>query len=184
MPGARVASGRRVALRTIECEDVDFLQRGYANPEIRYPIGNPIRNREAVEPPDSEEPGDSFLVCQDNEDAGPGSSDDGDVRRLGTVTVDDVDYRRPELAYWLAPEVHGQGYGSEAVSLAIDHVFRSYDHPAVGAQAYAFNDASRGLLSSLGFEEEGRIRKDRFIDGRYVDTVLYGLLREDWLDRD
>jgi len=37
---------------------------------------------------------------------------------------------------------------------------------------------------SLGFTEEGRIRKDRFIDGEYVDTVQYGLLRREWRERE
>jgi RimJ/RimL family protein N-acetyltransferase len=38
------------------------------------------------------------------------------------------------------------------------------------------------LLDSLGFTEEGRIRRDMFVDGAYRDTVLYGLLREAWDD--
>nr|WP_256548157.1 hypothetical protein [Natronosalvus rutilus] len=42
MPGARITSGERVTLRTVEREDVPFLQRAFANPEIRYPIGNPL----------------------------------------------------------------------------------------------------------------------------------------------
>ncbi|MBP1986709.1 RimJ/RimL family protein N-acetyltransferase [Halolamina salifodinae] len=37
-------------------------------------------------------------------------------------------------------------------------------------------------MDSPGFEQEGRIRRDRFIDGEYVDTVKYGLLREAWLE--
>ncbi|HMB50636.1 MAG TPA: GNAT family protein, partial [Natronoarchaeum rubrum] len=70
----------------------------------------------------------------------------------------------------------------EALSLVVDYLFRTYDAPAVGAGVFAFNDASRGLLESLGFEEEGRVRKDRFIDGAYRDRIVYGLLREDWRD--
>lgn len=85
--------------------------------------------------------------------------------------------------YWLVPEVHGDGYGKEALSLVIDYVFRVYDRPAVGAGVYGFNEASRGLLDSLGFSEGGRTRKDRFVDGEYVDTIQYGLLRKEWRER-
>lgn len=183
MPGARVTRGERVTLRTIEREDVPFLQRAFANPGIRYPIGNPVRNRESIDVSDDERGTDRFLVCLDGADAAPGKPDEGDVRRLGSVSVEDAHYRRPELGYWLVPEVHGEGYGTEAVSLVVDYVFRTYDLPAVGAIVYEFNDASRGLLESLGFSEEGRIRKDRFIDGEYVDTIQYGLLRREWRDR-
>lgn len=178
MPGARVSQGERVTLRTVESEDAAFCQRASANPEIRVPLGTPLRRRgemDAIIDAD----GDQFLVCLDSDDAGPGTPDD-ETTPIGWVGIEEMSYRRPELVYWLAPEHHGEGYGKEMVSLAIDYVFATYNHPAVGAGAYDFNDASRGLLESLGFEEEGRIRRDRFIDGEYVDSVKYGLLREEW----
>ncbi|QLH84037.1 GNAT family N-acetyltransferase [Halosimplex pelagicum] len=182
MPGARVSSGDRVTLRTVEAEDVPFLQRAGANPAIRYPLGARLRNREAIDVSEEEAGTDRLLVCLDGEDAGPGRADEDDTRPIGAVSVECVDYRRPELGYWLVPAVHGQGYGTEAVGLAIDYVFRSYDKPAVGAGAFDHNDASRGLLESLGFTEEGRRRKFMFVDGAHRDMVQYGLLREEWVD--
>ena len=180
MPGAVVSEGERVTLRTVEEEDRTFCQRASANPEIRVGIGNPVRSRAELGDVAEKEDGDQFLVCLDDEAAGLGSPDEEQTTRIGWVGVDDVSYRRPDLAYWLATEFHGEGYGTEAVALLVDYTFATYDHPAVGAIAYDFNDASRGLLESLGFEEEGKIRRDRFIDGEYVDTVHYGLLREEW----
>lgn len=184
MPGSRVASGDRVTLRTYEQEDVPFLQRAYANPELRIPTGSPVKNQREVKEWIEDDDDDRFVVCLDGEDAGGGPPEEGDVERIGEVSVSDADWRRPDLGYWLVPDVHGQGYGREAVALAVDYVFRTYDHPAVGAVAYEFNDASRGLLESLGFEEEGRVRRDRFVGGEYVDTVHYGLLREAWRERE
>ncbi|MFC7142009.1 GNAT family N-acetyltransferase [Halosimplex aquaticum] len=181
MPGARIASGERVTLRSVEEEDVPFLQRASANPEIRYPLGSYLRNQEAMDV--SEERGtDRFLVCLDGEDAGPGQPDEDEIRRIGAVNAEEMHYRRPELGYWLIPEVHGQGYGKEAVGLVVDCLFREYDKPAIGAGAFDHNDASRGLLESLGFTQEGRRRKFMFVDGEYRDMVQYGLLREEWLD--
>jgi len=181
MPGARIAGGDRVTLRTVEEEDVPFLQRAGANPELRYPLGNPLRTRDDFDLADDDGT-DRFLVCLDGEDAGPGGPDADDVRRIGAVTAESVDYRRPELGYWLIPAVHGRGYGTEAVGLVVDYLFRSYDTPAVGAGAFDHNDASRRLLESLGFVEEGRRRKFMFVDGENRDMVQYGLLREDWED--
>lgn len=180
MPGPIVARGERVTLRTLERGDVPFLQRAYANPEIRYPMGTSVKDEDQLAEWIDDDGTDRFVVCLDGEGADPGHPDEGEVTRLGTVAVGDADWRRPDLTYWLVPSVHGEGYGEEAVSLAVDYAFRTYDHPAVGAVAYAFNDASRGLLASLGFEEEGRTHRDRFVDGEYVDTVSYVLFREDW----
>jgi len=179
MPGARVSSGERVTLRTVEEEDLSFVQRAGANPEIRYPLGNPVTSRDDYQGYVGDD-ADRFLICLDGEDAGPGSPDEDEVRRIGAAAVEDTDWKRPELGYWLVPEVHGQGYGTEAVSLVVDYVFRSYDAPAIGAAAYEFNEASRGLLASLGFSEEGRRKRYMFVDGEHRDMVLYGLLREDW----
>jgi ribosomal-protein-alanine N-acetyltransferase len=178
MPGARIERGEHVTLRTVEEEDVPFVQRASANPEIRYPLGSPLRNREQVEGWDTEDT-DCFLVCLDD-DTGPGQPDEGAVRPVGVVSVEDADWKRPELGYWLVPEVHGEGYGTEAVALVVEYVFRSYDTPAIGAGAFAFNDASQGLLESLGFTEEGRRRKYMFIDGQHRDMIQYGLLRQEW----
>lgn len=178
MPGPLVARGERVTLRTVEEEDHGFVQRGCTNPGTRVPLGTPVQTRGEMDDGDDDGDGDRFLVCLD--DGRLDAPDPDDVERLGVVSVEDVDWRRPELGYWLVPEKHGEGYGKEGVGLLVDYTFRTYDHPAVGAIAYDFNDASRALLESLGFAEEGRIRRERFIDGEYVDSVSYSLLREDW----
>lgn len=192
MPGARIMSGERITLRTVESEDIPFLQRASANPEIRYPLGTPVRNQEQFDISDDTGT-DRFLVCLEATDCGPGQPDaenvtpsgtrvddraDDDVTRIGVVNVMDTNWKRPELGYWLVPEVHGEGYGTESVSLVIEYVFRGYDTPAIGAEAFAFNDASRGLLEALGFTEEGRRRKFMFVDGEHRDMIQYGLLRQ------
>lgn len=91
---------------------------------------------------------------------------------------------RSGIGFWLVPSVHGEGYGREAVSLALDHVFRVYPAPAVHAKALPHNDASRGLLESLGFRQDGRARKEAFWNGEYRDSILYSLLREEWRGRE
>lgn len=177
MPGALVERGDRIALRTLEDEDRPFVQRLSTNPELRVPMGNPVQSRSDLEG-FTEGDSDQFAVTLE-EDPPPGQPPE-DVEPVGTVTVSDMDWRRPELSYWLVPEVQGEGYGREAIARAVGYTFRTYDHPGVEARTYDFNDASRGVLESLGFEQEGRLRKRRFIDGRYVDVLWYGLLRADW----
>ncbi|ADJ16676.1 GNAT family N-acetyltransferase [Halalkalicoccus jeotgali] len=180
MPGARIANGERITLRTVEQEDVPFLQRGTANAELRYSLGSRLMNQTQVEEEILDHSDDQFLVCLDETDAGSGQPPESETKPIGVVFVEDADWRRPELVYWLVPAVHGDGYGKEALSLVIDYVFRTYAHPAVGAGVYEFNEVSQNLLTSLGFSEEGRIRKNRFVDGDYVDTIQYGLLRTEW----
>lgn len=199
MPGAHIASGERVTLRTLEREDIPFLQRSFANPELRYPLGNGAhKNQDGVEERYEDENQSRFLVRLEggsgNHDGPPEEGGNADAlgptdeaaagRSIGVVTLTAASWHRPELAYWLVPDVHGEGYGTEAVSLVVDYVFRVHDTPSVGAGVYDFNDASHRLLESLGFTEEGRLREYLFIDGKYRDLVQYGLLRREWREGD
>lgn len=183
MPGARVKRGERVALRTVEAEDAAFVQRANADPAIRHPLGTALRSRGEMDAVD--EDADALLVCVEGADASAVTPDDGeDVTPIGEVHVLEASYKRPRIGYWIVPESHGEGYGTEAVALALDYVFRQYDAPAVGAGAYDDNAASRALLESLGFREEGRRRAFAYADGAHRDMVEYGLLREEWNEGD
>jgi RimJ/RimL family protein N-acetyltransferase len=65
---------------------------------------------------------------------------------------------RPELAYRILPGYHEEGYGTDAVALAVDVVSQERHHPAVEARTFLANEPSRGLLESLGFTLDGPIR--------------------------
>jgi RimJ/RimL family protein N-acetyltransferase len=42
------------------------------------------------------------------------------------------------------------------------------------------NEASIRLHEKLGFIEEGRIRRNSFQNGQYLDDVLFGMTREEF----
>jgi ribosomal-protein-alanine N-acetyltransferase len=189
MPGPVVVEGDRVTLRTIEREDAAFLQRSSTDPRIRWFLGSVHHGSRAEEEEGLEKwlESDSvagYLACTDSADASKGHPDEDDTTPIGCVTARHVDGDRPWLAYWLVPEFHGEGYGTEMVRLAVDDVFQSHAVHGVSAGAYGFNEASRGLLESLGFREEAQRREARFIDGEYVDEYQYGVLRDEWESAD
>lgn len=185
MPGPRVATGERVTLRTTNHDDIPFITR-QNNPDLRLPTGNPVFSQASLEALVEGGFGDvtPLTVCLDEDGAGPGPTDEADVQRIGIISIEDHGESRPELAYWIVPESHGKGYGTEAVALAVNIVFQEHHHPAVEAKTFPDNDASRGVLESLGFTQEGRIRSDVYWDGQYRDQVIYGLLREEWHRQD
>ncbi|SDQ41383.1 GNAT family N-acetyltransferase [Natronobacterium texcoconense] len=179
MAGAIVKRGERITLRTLESEDVDVLQHGAGDPEIRHLTGNSkVRSRDELEKTLEDDNVTILLVCLDDPGE-PGPVDTDDVRRVGVVSVSEWT-RNPRVGFWLRSGVQGEGYGREAAALLVDYVFRSYDTPTVKAKAFEHNEASRGLLESLGFEQEGRLRMNAFVDGEYRDGILYGILREEW----
>lgn len=182
MAGARIASGAEVTFRTVEREDVPFLQRAFANPELRYPLGWEVKSRSDLEGQvdDHLADGHRFIVCVDGDEAGPGNPAVEAVTRVGYVEVGEIGNRRPGIGFWIAPSEQGQGYGREAVTMLLDFAFREAPIPGVRTEVLPGNEPSRHVIESLGFTLEGRLRRAAFWDGEYRDTLVYGLLRDEW----
>lgn len=191
MPGSTFLYGERLTLRTVERDDAEFLQRWQSDPRVRVPLGmmhprNLNQVEEGMEKYVESDDGINLLVCVDDwEGADQADSDDEtEATPVGMVSVMHLDHTRPELAYWLIPDAQGDGYATEAVELLLEYTFDTFEIQGLWAQAFAYNEGSWGLLERLGFVHEGTMRNHRFVRGEYVDVVCYGLLREEWRDRE
>jgi RimJ/RimL family protein N-acetyltransferase len=73
-----------------------------------------------------------------------------------------------------------KGYGTEVVHLLLREVFEQLNLHRVGWWTFAENDGSLALARKIGFREEGRIRDSVFFDNRYHDTLVLGLLKDEY----
>lgn len=108
---------------------------------------------------------------------------DGEL--IGTIALHNIAWRNgyAELGYMLAAAHQGQGLGTEAVRLTINHVFNNSDLRRLFATISAANAASIALVERLGFTREGVLREHYLIQGKYHDEVVYGLLKSEWNGR-
>lgn len=183
MPGPVFLSGDRVALRPPEREDLDAVQRWMNDPRLWRPAldAKPMNGALAedfFETTLTTEDDAKLLACVDDDPIGVVSLTGS---QYGPTATDRA--RSMELAYHLDPDFHGEGYGSEAAELVVEYGFADLNLERIEASAGAFNDASRGLLESLGFQREGARRDAAYYRGDYHDMLIYGLLREEWEDR-
>jgi RimJ/RimL family protein N-acetyltransferase len=74
----------------------------------------------------------------------------------------------------------GQGYGTQALTLALDFAFYELNLHRVTLTVFAYNHAAIGLYEKLGFVREGVYREHLHRDGQRYDMLLYGLLRREW----
>lgn len=79
-----------------------------------------------------------------------------------------------EKAYW------GHGYGREAFTLLLRHLFADLGMQRVGLDTWSGNERAVRAYRAVGFREEGRLRRAQIVGGRYYDTVLMGILREEF----
>jgi RimJ/RimL family protein N-acetyltransferase len=77
----------------------------------------------------------------------------------------------------------GKGYGRDAVRVLLDYAFRMRNAHKVWLRVNAPNEHGIRAYKACGFVEEGRLRSHVWGDGRYVDLVYMGILREEFNGR-
>ena len=87
---------------------------------------------------------------------------------------------RAELGYSLMPSRQGTGLATEAVRCALDFAFDVLGLERVEADVDPRNEASCRLAERLGFQREGLLRNRWRVGGEFADSILYGLLREEY----
>lgn len=89
-----------------------------------------------------------------------------DWRRMGVIVYDD--------------DARGHGLGREALSLWTSYLFDSTDALRLDLATYSGNAAMIAVARRLGFIEEARLRKARRWAGGIDDSLVFGILREEW----
>lgn len=107
----------------------------------------------------------------------------GDDRAIGTLAAGAHKPNVAEIGYMLVRSAWGQGYAREAVSRLIDLLVREEGHRRVFADTDPDNAASNALLATLGFQREGYLRAEWETHIGVRDTVLWGLLADEWTSR-
>lgn len=91
----------------------------------------------------------------------------------------------PHRDAWLgigigARECWGQGYGTDALRVAVRYAFDELGLWRVSLSVLGTNARALRAYAKAGFVEEGRARGQNCYDGARVDEVFMGLLRADW----
>lgn len=103
---------------------------------------------------------------------------------IGVVGFHSIDWidRNTSLGYWLAESAQGRGIMTTAVRALLDHAFYEWELHRVEIRCALDNRRSRAIPERLGFREEARLREAELVQGRYLDSVVYGLLEGEWGD--
>ncbi len=102
---------------------------------------------------------------------------------IGGVTLSDIRLHASHSAtigYWIGEGHLRKGHGLAGVRLMLAHAFGERRLNRVEAACQPGNEASRALLASAGFREEGYARDYLFINGGWRDHLLFAAVARDY----
>lgn len=78
----------------------------------------------------------------------------------------------------------GNGIGRKALVPWITHLFNQHEIERVGLTTWSGNPRMIACAEALGMTLEAQIRKVRYHNGVYYDSVKLGVLRSEWFDEE
>jgi diamine N-acetyltransferase len=172
--------GKRIRLRAIEKEDLPIFVTWLNDPEVRrnLQLFQPLSLaqeeewfKETLQQPVEEQP----LMIEIK--TAEGWQSVGNVGLLKIRTIDrvaEIGIVIGEKKFW------GQGYGTEAMRLMVKHGFKELNLNRIYLRVYETNLRAIRSYEKVGFKLEGRLRQDRFMDGKYIDVLLMSVLSSEF----
>lgn len=103
-------------------------------------------------------------------------------RLVGGITLSNIRYGAScsgMLGYWIGVDYLRRGYARAAVLALLDYAFGRLGLHRVEAACQPTNEASRRLLLSAGFHEEGFARRYLKINGVWRDHLLFAATEDE-----
>ena len=102
---------------------------------------------------------------------------------VGTVSLHSIDqFQRKALfgIYIGDSSERSKGIGYISTCLILDYSFNGLDFRKISLEVVSTNSIAIALYDRIGFVKEGTRRKEYFVDGKCIDTHLYGILKEEF----
>jgi RimJ/RimL family protein N-acetyltransferase len=92
----------------------------------------------------------------------------------------DTDKKQVELGITIAKKYQKKGFASEALKEIIYYLFNELGKHRITASIDPENNNSIKLFEGIGFRKEAHFIESLFIDGKWVDDVIYAILKKEW----
>jgi len=102
---------------------------------------------------------------------------------IGNFTLQSINYiyRSAEFAVVIGEKEHwGKGYCTEAARLLFSHGFNKLNLHRIFTGTSSTNEGMNRVAWKLGMTQEGTFRDGVYLEGKYVDVNVYGILKDEW----
>ena len=163
-------------LRPVQEQDLPHFVRWLADPEVTRWLGD------LEGPPTLEEEREWYDSKRSDPDNVLWAIDGPEGWLIGTIELRVTPRsRRAEMGVAIQDKTQwNQGYGTEAVRLALAYAFGDLELNRVGLTCDEENGRAIRCYEKCGFQREGLLRQHRLVEGNAGNTVLMAVLREEW----
>jgi len=176
--GLPVLTGKQVVLRELRVSDAPALCAMLTTDEVARFISPPPTSVEGFE---------RFIMwAQHQRRAGVYACFAVTLRgfdtAIGIFQVHDIEmgFQTAEWGFAIGSPFWGTGVFQEGAQLLLEFAFDTIDVHRLEARASVQNGRGNGALRRIGAVREAILRQAFLRNGRYVDQVLYSILKDDW----
>lgn len=167
----------RLIMRQVTQADAPVVLAGYGNPDIYKHMGVSYHSLEEVQAQlewyktlFSTNAGLWWGFCL---------ADTGQMIGNGGFHRWDQKHHTTEVGYWLLPDFHRQGYGTEVLGKMTEYAYQVMNVHRVEAVVEMENTSSSRLLTSSGFTLEGIRRQCEWKNDAFIDLQIWSKLSTD-----
>ncbi|MGA2323103.1 MAG: GNAT family protein [Sedimentisphaerales bacterium] len=171
-----IITGDHIVLRPLNKTDIESRVRWFNDPDVRktliiserFELDKTIRWFEQIQQDDSR-----VELMIETPQKSP-------VGVIGLAGIDST-HQTAEIYIVIGQkEFWGKGVMLEAERLLIDWAFNSLGLEKIWAEARPENIASVITMKKIGFQIEGTLRCDKIVDGRRINVLRLGLLKNEF----
>lgn len=107
-----------------------------------------------------------------------------DHEPVGGVNLNSIDEKNGTFSIGIQVDKdhRGRGYGTRAIHILLKYAFFERRLHKFNDYVLEGNEASAAMLRKVGCIQEGVRRQVFYTDGRYMDTILFGLTKDEYVE--
>jgi len=172
--------GKKVKLRPFEKEDVDMIMKNWNRYETRRYLANVIPMSRSMEEEwiqqitQEQKLGKSYVFAIER-------LSDGEL--LGGCGLHNLSSTHKNAILGIViydPKNWNKGYGTETMRMLLNIGFNFLNLHRIELQVLEFNQRAIKVYEKVGFKTVGRRREAIFLEGKYVDSIIMDILKEEF----
>jgi RimJ/RimL family protein N-acetyltransferase len=170
--------GKRVRIRALEKTDIDEIMKWVNDPEvtstlvIRYPSSRYEEEKWIEKMLEATDARNKFFALETK-----------DGIYLGGIGLHNINWESGNAEVGIVigkKEYWSKGYGTDAMMTLLNFAFNQMNLHRIYLRVFDFNPRGIRSYEKCGFKKEGVLRNDLYTSGEYHDTIIMGIMKEEF----